>query len=85
MLIIEHSIVVSIMYRCGKGFAKALSIRQTQPSSNELFGSELTATNSLDLMTRHVRKKNGTNKNKVSVPVATSHTRVLEHCMPSAI
>lgn len=57
ILIIEHSFVVSITYRCGLGFEKALSSRQTQTSSNELFGSQHTATNSLVLMTCHVRKK----------------------------
>lgn len=37
---------------------------QTQPSSNELFGSQLTATNSLVLMTRHIRKKGDKTKIK---------------------
>lgn len=73
VLITEHSIVVSIMYRYGIRFVKTLSIPHTQPSSNEFFGLQLTAANSLVLMTRRIHKKGVKNKNKVSVPVATSH------------
>lgn len=64
MLVFEHSIVVSIKYRCGPGFIKALTIPQTPPCSNELFGSQLTATDSLVLMTRCIRKKGDKTKIK---------------------
>lgn len=84
MLIIEHRIAALIMYRCGIGFVKTLSSSQTQLSSNELFGSQLTATNSLVLMTRHIREKG--DKTKIKFLFQWPHqTGVLEHRMPSAI
>lgn len=70
--------------RCGIGSIKVLSIPQTQLSSNKLFGSQLTATNSLVLMTRHIRKKGDKTKIKFLFQWP-HHTGVLEHCMPSAI